>query len=230
MSPQAASDPGRRNPASSEEPPLMKKRYLRSFLLSWVTLTCVAVAAGAPPKQAASAKPRLSAEELETLWRQLRGADAHTAYQAIGALIGAHEQSVPFLKKHVRPEPGIDPRHVAALIADLDSKSYAKRQSASEELDEMGETVETALREALARRSSLEVRRRIKLLLERLEERDEGIPSRDRLQLGRALEVLEGVGNAEARKVLAELAQGDASAWLTKEAKASLLRLEKRPR
>jgi len=208
----------------------MKKPYLRATLLSWLALICVAVAAGAPPKQAAAVKPRLSAEELETLWRQLRGADARTAYQAIGALIGAPEQSVPFLKKHVRPEPGIDPRHVAALIADLDSKSYAKRQSASEELDEMGETVETALREALARRPSLEVRRRIRLLLERLEERDEGIPSRDRLQLGRALEVLEGVGNAEARKVLAELAQGDASAWLTKEAKASLLRLEKRPR
>ena len=208
----------------------MKKRYLRLCLLAWLALTGLAVAAGAPPKKEPSAKPRLSAEELETLWRQLRGADARTAYQAIWALIGASEESVSFLKQHVRPEPGIDPRHVAALIADLDSKSFAKRQSASEELDEMGETVESALREALARRPSLEVRRRIRLLLERLEERDEGVPSRDRLQLVRALEVLEGVGNAEARKVLGELAQGDACAWLTKEAKASLLRLEKRPR
>jgi hypothetical protein len=208
----------------------MKKRDLRLFLLPWIALTGLAVAAGAPPKQEPSAKPRLSAEELGTLWRQLRGADARTAYQAIGALIGAPEQSVPFLKKHVRPEPGIDPQHVAALIADLDSRSFAKRQSASEELDEMGETVETALREALARRPSLEVRRRIRLLLERQEERDEGVPPRDRLQLVRALEVLEGIGNAEARKVLVELAQGDTSAWLTKEAKASLQRLEKRPR
>src|SRR5262245_54848910 len=208
----------------------MKNQSLRSFLLSWVTLTCVAVAAGAPPKKEPAAKPPLSAEERETLWRQLRGGDARTAYQAIGALIGAPEQSVPFLKQHVRPEPGIDPRHVAALITDLDSKSFAKRQSASEELDEMGETVESALREALARRPSLEVRRRIRVLLERLEERDEGIPSRDRLQLVRSLEVLERIGNAAARRVLGELAQGDASAWLTKEAKASLLRLEKRPR
>lgn len=49
------------------------------------------------------------------------------------------------------------------------------------------------------------------------------------LQLLRAVEVLEQIDTPEARRLLAELAQGAAAARLTQEAKAALERLEKRP-
>jgi hypothetical protein len=43
----------------------------------------------------------------------------------------------------------------------------------------------------------------------------------------RALEVLERLGNTEAHKVLKDLAQGTAEAWLTREARAALQRMER---
>ncbi len=45
----------------------------------------------------------------------------------------------------------------------------------------------------------------------------------------RALEVLEHIGTAEARSLLEDLAKGVPEARLTREAKASLTRLAKRP-
>ena len=40
---------------------------------------------------------------LERLWRELADDDADRAYQATRPLVAGAEQSVPFLKAHVRP-------------------------------------------------------------------------------------------------------------------------------
>ena len=53
--------------------------------------------------------------------------------------------------------------------------------------------------------------------------------SPEELQLLRALEVLEMIGTAEARKVLERLARGAEECDLTREAKAALERLGQRP-
>ncbi len=53
--------------------------------------------------------------------------------------------------------------------------------------------------------------------------------SPEQLQMLRVMEVLEHIGTAEARQVLAGLAKGAPEARLTQEAKASLERLAKRP-
>ena len=60
----------------------------------------------------------------------------------------------------------------------------------------------------------------------RLLERLAGAP---RLRWLRALEVLEQVGTAPARKVVEALAHGAPEAWLTREARATLRRLARRP-
>jgi hypothetical protein len=84
--------------------------------------------------------------------------------------------------------------------------------------------LEPLLRQALAGKPKLEVRRRLERLLASLEEL-----SPHRLRLLRAVEALEYAGGSEARRLLEELAGGAPDAWLTREAKASLERLKSRP-
>jgi cell division septum initiation protein DivIVA len=77
----------------------------------------------------------------------------------------------------------------------------------------------------LAGQPSPELQQRIQQLLEQLET----VPSAERLQALRAVEVLEIAGTPEARQLLEVLAKGAPEARLTQEAKASLERLTKRP-
>jgi hypothetical protein len=71
------------------------------------------------------------------------------------------------------------------------------------------------------RSGGVEVRRRVTHLLEHLD----GVTTPARLRSLRAIEVLERLGTAEARKVLADLAGGIPEAFRTQEAKAALDRL-----
>jgi hypothetical protein len=89
----------------------------------------------------------------------------------------------------------------------------------------MGEEGAAALRRALAAGPSLEFRRRAEALLERAE----AAPVPGSLRAVRATAVLEYAGTAEARRLLRELAAGAPDARLTREAKAALGRLGRRP-
>jgi WD40 repeat protein len=166
----------------------------------------------------------LTPEKFDALWADLCDGDAAKAYQAGRALLGTGEQIVPFLKVRLRPAMHIDPKRIDRLLADLDSEKFAVRAKAVGELEEMGDATEPALRKLLAGKPSFEVRRRAEELLGKLD------PARSPEQLRgvRALEVLEGVGTTEAKKVLTELAKGAPEARLTREAKATLERLAKR--
>src|SRR5207247_931342 len=114
----------------------------------------------------------------------------------------------------------------AQLILDLDSKKFAIRERAMQELDRRAEVVETALRKALQEKPSLEVRRRLIEIIQRLERQTY---TGEQLRVFRAIEVLEHIGTPEAQEVLKELAKGASEARLTQEAKAALDRLAKRP-
>ena len=124
----------------------------------------------------------------------------------------------------MRPAASGDSKRIAGLLAQLDSDEFAVREKATQALLALGEQAESALRTALAGNSSLEVRRRVEMILEQLE------PSKSlaRLRALRAVEVLEHIGTPEAREVLEKLANGAPEARLTQEAKASLGRLAKR--
>ena len=139
-------------------------------------------------------------------------------------LVVADKQGVPFLKKQLRPAASGDSKRIAGLLAQLDSDEFAVREKATQALSALGEQVESALRTALAGNSSLEVRRRVEMILEQLE------PSKSlaRLRALRAVAVLEHISTPEAREVLEKLANGAPEARLTQEAKASLGRLAKR--
>jgi WD40 repeat protein len=167
----------------------------------------------------------LEAGELSALWADLAGADGRKAHQAIWRLARNPRQAVPFLGSRLRPAPPVDHKRIAMLIADLGSEHFAARARASRELASLGELAEPALRSTLADRPSLEVRRRVQQLLQRL---DDGTTPPDQLRLLRAVEALEHLDGPEAQDVLAMLARGAPEARLTQEARASLDRRDRR--
>jgi RNA polymerase sigma factor (sigma-70 family) len=163
----------------------------------------------------------LPRKELEALGSTL-AADAVKAYQAILTLETLPEQAVPLLAEHLRRRSAPDAERIAGLVKQLDSEDFATRQRAAAELRKLGWTAEPALRKALEEKSSLEVRKRAKELLDEIFKTE---PSPQLLQDLRAVEVLERIGTSEAKKILQELANHTLVTRLTREAKASLDRL-----
>lgn len=162
--------------------------------------------------------------EMERLWADLANADGVRAYRTVWTMAAVRE-AVPFLAEHLRPRPPVADERLAHLIADLDSDQFETRHRASKELQRLGDLAESAMREALTGKPSLEMRRRLQELLDPLER---GTLSSEQLRALRALEVLEHIGTPEAQKVLKMLADGALAARLTWEAKASWERLSKR--
>jgi RNA polymerase sigma factor (sigma-70 family) len=163
--------------------------------------------------------------DLEAAWADL-AADGPTAFRAMRALAAAPRQAVPFLRKRVRPAAPADPRLVARLLADLDGQQFALRQRATRDLEGLGESAESALRRVLTGQPSQEARRRVQAVLRKL---DWPLRSPATLQPLRAVAVLERIGTPGARHVLEALAEGIPEARVTRDAKASLERLRKRP-
>jgi WD40 repeat protein len=177
----------------------------------------------------AAAKPKaLTAAELDRAWRDLGGADAAKAFDAALALCAAPPaQVVPYLRERIAPAPRNDERaaKIENLIRDLDDKDFKVRDRASRQLDDLGHQAGHALRLGLAKPRSLEMRRRVELLLGKLHARD--IPG-ERLRELRALRVLEDLPVPDSRKLLDELAAGAPDDLLTHEAVAVRLRIAKR--
>jgi WD40 repeat protein len=179
------------------------------------------------PRLLARARTRAKApttRRLETLWAELADSRSDRAARALAVLADAPGEALLFFKKHLRPVPPADPKQVARLLADLGSDKFAVRQKATKGLEELGDRAAAALRERLDQHPPLEIRQRIEALLHKLE----GPVSSPELLRGlRAVEVLEGIDNAEARQLLQALAKGAAGHRLTEEARAALQRLEK---
>jgi dipeptidyl aminopeptidase/acylaminoacyl peptidase len=162
--------------------------------------------------------------ELNACWADLAGDDAARAYDAIRALTRGAGHSVAFLAERLKPAAAADPKRIARLIDDLDHDQFAVRQQADDELSRLHEFTEAALRDRLRGQPSAELRRRIEQLLSASEGQR---LTPESLRALRALEVLEYVGSAEAKRVLAALAAGAKDCRLTREAQASLDRLNK---
>jgi WD40 repeat protein len=166
----------------------------------------------------------LTQSKLASCWEDLRGEDGARAYTAIQRLKADPPRSVPYLGKQLQPAAGTDAARLARLIGDLDSNQFAVRQQATEELEKLEELAQPALEKALAAKPSAEVKRRVEPLLEKIRA---PVTSGPKLQILRAIEVLEHIGTPEAQEVLQTLAKGAPEALITREAKASLDRLRK---
>jgi hypothetical protein len=167
---------------------------------------------------------------LASLWERLAGDDATAAYAAVGTLAGQSGPGVRWIGEHLKPvprapRPANDTERVARLIADLDDDEFEIREKASTALRLMGPAAGPALRKAMERTASAEVKLRLEKLLELLEV---STLSPEELRAIRAVEVLERIGSAGAGELLRTLAKGDEAARLTQEAQAALGRLASR--
>ncbi|HTU18306.1 MAG TPA: WD40 repeat domain-containing protein [Gemmataceae bacterium] len=163
---------------------------------------------------------KFTVAELESLWADLQQSETERAYRAMARLVRSPQAAVSFLKTHQQPALTPHDAVVARLMRDLDSDQFAIREKAQTELLKLGERIEGALSRTLAQRPSLEIRRRVEDVLENLKVQ--------KVRAARVVEVLEHIGNADARAFLAELARGASEAELTGEAKAALERLCRR--
>jgi hypothetical protein len=166
----------------------------------------------------------LSAKELEEQWADLAGGDAVKAYRTMEKL-AACGQAALFLGRHLHPITSADLRRIPRLVSDLDSDNFANRGQAMAELEQLGELAEPILEKTMRDQPSLEVRRRLQRLLERLKG---PTPPGPRLQALRAVEVLEQIGTPEACQALRRLATGAADARESYEAGEALERLAHR--
>src|SRR5262249_16134240 len=138
-------------------------------------------------------------------------------------LCACPEQSLPYLQEKLRPAQPADAKRIARLIADLDDQRFETRTKASDELAQLGEPAEQALKKVLADKPSLELRQRGEALLQQL-----ATSHLERARELRAIEVLDHISTAAARQLLQKLAGGAAEARLTQDAKAALERMAKR--
>ncbi|HYT88598.1 MAG TPA: PQQ-binding-like beta-propeller repeat protein [Gemmataceae bacterium] len=174
-----------------------------------------------PPSQRTDA----SRAELETLWADLASADAKNAFRAAADLVAVPAQSVPFLCERLKPVAGVPPQSIVNHIKDLNNVQFEAREKARRALEKMGDLAEPALRQTLEEKPSLEARRRVEQLLEKL---DRATRSPERVRAVRAVAILERAGTTAAREHLAQLAAGAPGGCLTEEARSALERLARR--
>lgn len=184
-----------------------------------------------PQTRNSSIRPGSAALDLAAHFKNLAGKDAEQAYASMWALINAPKKTIPFLGDQSSLFAKTDVRAIQRWIQDLDSDTFAERERASEELGWIVDEAEAHLKKALESKLSLELRRRIELLLE---ERSMGFTGRE-LQRLRVIEILEHIAasSADATRlaalaVLKKLAASAPEVRTTQEAKASLERLENR--
>jgi RNA polymerase sigma factor (sigma-70 family) len=130
--------------------------------------------------------PPLSRRQLDTLWEEL-AEDAEKGRRALWALARSPKESVTYLRGRLAAKP-VDPKRLDRLIAELDDDAFALRDRATKELQSLGEAAGPAMRQALAKTTSLEVKTRLRRCLELLQPAK---AERQRLQRLRALAALE---------------------------------------
>jgi len=153
----------------------------------------------------------LSPTQLQAAWDAL--ADPQQSKQAVNTLVGAR-LAVAFLKERLPPAVDADDAKIAELIAQLDDPGFPVRQKAAETLEKIGTPAQPALKRVLAGKPTLDMRRRVEGILDRLP----GLNSR----ITGALEVLVLQGTLDGLGLVVSLANGPKEAGLTAQAKTAL--------
>jgi WD40 repeat protein len=172
------------------------------------------------------AQPRaVSDASLDRLWNDLASGDAAKAFAAMGELAEAPADAPKYFNDRLQAVPVADPKRIDDLVMGLGSEQYTIRQKASAELEKLADIAVPALRAQLAKKPSLEMHKRLELLLKKING-----PATDPevVRALRAVEVLESIGTPQAQAVLEVLAKGAPAHRLTQAAADAHKRLQTR--
>ena len=162
-----------------------------------------------------------SATDLTTFWTDLNQSDdIPRAYRAIERLAARPAESMPMLREKLKPRTPIPAERLAKLFAELDADDFGKRERATRDLQALGDVLRNDLVKLRKEAASAEVARRVSGILERFADRK---PTE-----GFAVQTLEAIDNADAIRLLGELAGGVPGANLTLEAEAGVARRTRR--
>lgn len=171
----------------------------------------------------AKAAPGDPAKPPADPWDALASPDAKAAGDVMAALARTPAFALAYLGERLTPVPATDTTDIAARLTELDSKDFATREAAEKVFAGVADQAEPRLRAALKTATNPEARRRLEKLLAVADAADE---RPDTLRAIRALEVLEAVGGAEAKKLVAKLADGAPAARVTAHAEQTLKRMK----
>ncbi len=160
---------------------------------------------------------------LERAWNDLAVREAGVSFRTEERFLAAPAETVQLFAEKIQPAETLDPRRMRRLLADLGSDVFAAREAASRELQGLDEQANPYLDATLKNAESLEVRLRVKRILE---QRQEVALTPEQLRRIRAVTVLERIGDGASKNLLKIWADGPVGARLTMEASAALKRLQ----
>jgi WD40 repeat protein len=146
-------------------------------------------------------EPAWTAADKDRLWNDLADSDAITAFSAMNKLRCSPNAAVALVRE--RLQWNVATKELDALIERLGSADFASRKKATDAVEQLGERARPALAAALAKSKSLEHKRRVEGLLEKLER---PFTTPVGLRLLRSIEVLDGLRTPEAAALLREIA------------------------
>jgi RNA polymerase sigma factor (sigma-70 family) len=146
--------------------------------------------------------------------------EASKAYPAHWDLVDAPKEAVALLRKKIVPAKKLDAKEVRGMMENLDSDNFQERNKASALLKSHGYSAEPFLRQMVEAEKRPEVKQRLRTLIDELS-------GASFLRIQRAMQVLESIGNDDAKQLLRELAHGAPESMLTKEAAIVLKRMDK---
>jgi hypothetical protein len=169
----------------------------------------------------------LAFQELENAWTTLASEETPRGHEMMWRCIASAKQAIPHLtsekKLYLR-----DPERVKKLFRDLDSSNYATRTAALNELTSYGRWMEGRYDTAIANSPSLEYKRRVEILKEKLSADKSPSLAQERLRVRRIMLMCEQAGSPDAVEALRKIADKGPEDDLRDEAKASLERLGKK--
>jgi len=162
-------------------------------------------------------RPALPPGDPEILFCDLTGTDAVRGQEAMWRV------TLPLLLRKLQPVAPVSKEQLARLIRELEHDEFARRDRACQELLRLGDIAAPALRRVLEGQPQADLKRLIDELLDEIKP-EQAAPYRG--AVSRAVAVLERIGSPQARQLLRRLAEGEPAAYLTRQARETLERLE----
>lgn len=164
----------------------------------------------------------LASAELEIAWRSLTAEDTPRGHEAMWRCVASAREAIPHMTKKLYL---LESERVKKMFRDLDSNHFGTRLAATNELANYGRWMEGRYDSAIAEPPSLEYKRRVEALKERLTAANTPSLAQERLRMHRFMLLCEQAATPAAIDALKKLADKGPEVHLQEEAKASLKRL-----